>query len=175
MTPAKDQMNQDDYLRAMSMCEDEADPTAAYELLRAAASQGDYRAKYAIATWLLHGMDGVVEKDMKAGFALLKELADSNIAEALFDLAVSYDYGWGTRRNERSAFSCYMSAALLGSAESCEQIAEFYREGTIVKTDPRLYRAWKKRGKQPERDISPPYRLWLRPDPSSNDNTPELR
>lgn len=123
--------NQQAYLRALALCDegDGADTKAAYELLQVAASQGDDRARYAIATWLIHGEDGVVEVDRSAGVTILKGLAKSNIAEALFDLAVSYDYGRGTRRNEQKAFSCYMRAALLGSNESCEQIAEFIGKG----------------------------------------------
>jgi hypothetical protein len=151
-----------DYLHALALSQEEGGSAAkAYELLKAAASQGDQRAKYAIATWLLHGKQGVVEADVKTGLRLLRELAKSNIAEALFDLAVSYDYGWGTRRNEQAAFSCYMRSALLGSKKSCAQIAEFYREGALVKHDHSLYLAWKKRSRQPEVEISPPYRLWL--------------
>lgn len=162
--------NQQAYLRALALCDegDGADTKAAYELLQVAASQGDDRARYAIATWLIHGEDGVVEVDRSAGVTILKGLAKSNVAEALFDLAVSYDYGRGTRRNEQKAFSCYMRAALLGSNESCEQIAEFYREGTLVKHDKSLHLAWKKRSEQSEEQISPPYRLWLRARERSN-------
>lgn len=171
MTSSSAITKQQGYLQALALCDEEetGSAEAAYELLRTAASQGDERAKYAIATWLLNGKEGIVEADQKAGVVVLKELVKSNIAEALFDLAVSYDYGWGIRRNEQKAFSYYMQSALLGCSESCEQIAEFYREGALVKHDRNLYLAWKKRSEQPEEDISPSYRLWLRPRPASDD------
>jgi TPR repeat protein len=95
---------------------------------------------------------------------LLKSIEDSFIAESLFDLAVSYDLGVGVRTNDKRAFSLYMKAALLGHAESCQQISEYYREGKLVARDMSVAKAWKMRAACAEEDISPSYRVKLRPD-----------
>lgn len=157
-------MASEQYVEALTMCDSgNVDLAQIYILLTAAAESGDIRAKYAVATWLLHGKEGVIEPDVEGGVAILKELESCFIPEALFDLAVSIDFGKGVRRDERRAFSLYMRAALLGHAQSCEQISEFYREGKIVKHNRKLQEAWALRAEQEERDISPPYRVWLRP------------
>lgn len=154
------------YDEALQLADTGGDGNVVMSLLQRASQEGDHRAKYAVATWLLSGQEGVVEKDVKAGVKLLKELEDGDLPEALFDLAVSYDYGWVSRRNAAKAFSLYMRAALLGDAEACRQMAGFYEEGKDVKHDRRLAEAWRKRaetGEKGEKEISPPYRVWLRP------------
>lgn len=152
------------YLVALELA-DEANPNLAeaFESLREAASAGDIRAEYAIATWYLHGREGVVERDVLLAFEMLKGLEDSCIPEAIFDLAIFYDFGEFVERDEERAFSLYMQAALLGNKEACEQIAEFFREGSVVEHDEKLQRAWLRRAEQKEAEISPPYRVWLRP------------
>lgn len=137
------------------------DLSQVYTLLNKAIEDGDDRAKYAIASWYLNGNE-LIEKNVKVGTNLLKDLQKSNIAEALFDLAVSYDHGWHVRRHEAKAFSLYMRAALLGHKESCKQVSEFYREGKLVNFDRRLSAAWQQRSQEDEKLIAPPYRLWLR-------------
>lgn len=157
-------MIRDKYLRALELSDTpDYDTTETFHLLQAASEEGDCRAKYAIATWLLNGMPGAVEKDEAAGFKLLKQLEKSNIAEAILDLAVAYDLGKVVRRNEKRAFSLYMRAALLGDAQACEQISQFYEEGKIVLHDAKLRDAWSIRAQQVEASISPPYRERLRP------------
>lgn len=151
------------YVAALGLSgEPNPDRREALEKLREAAAAGDPRAEYAIATWYLHGMEGVVERDVPRAFEMLKKLEDSFIAEALFDLAIFYDLGEIVEPDEEKAFSLYMRAALLGNRESCRQMAEFFREGRIVKHDEKLQQAWLKRAKQKESDISPPYRARLR-------------
>lgn len=149
------------YREALAICRSERLETKrAYELLVAAVEAGNARAKYVLATWYLNGNE-IVQKDQRYGVVLLKQIMDANIAEASFDLAVSYDYGWGVRRNTRLAFVHYMKAALLGDREACDQISQFYLEGNYVPHNAMLSKAWKLRSEQEEREISPPYRLWL--------------
>ena len=151
----------DAYARALAIGRDPSpDLLAAHDLLINASGSGDLRATYALATWYLHGNDAV-SLDEKAGIRILKTLEKSNIPEALFDLAVSYDYGKHVKRNEEKAFSLYMRAALLGDSNACNQVGQFYAEGKFVDHDPKIARAWKLRSEQLESDISPPYRLWL--------------
>jgi uncharacterized protein len=131
-----------------------------YVLLQASNDAGDARARYAIATWHLFG-NSLIEKNEAYGVKLLKSLQTSNVAEAIFDLAVSYDLGRSVRRDARKAFSLYMQAALLGDREACLQIAQYYREGKHVLPSMSLYKAWLQRADQPEETISPPYRVWI--------------
>ena len=150
------------YEQALAMCEQEQPNTkGAYRLLVQASEEGDSRATYALATWYLFG-NYAVPKDEHKAVHILKSLVDSNIAESLFDLAVSFDYGKGVRRNSKTAFSLYMRAAILGDSSSCDQISQFYSEGKVVPYDRKLSEAWKLRSLQSEIDISPPYRVWLR-------------
>lgn len=152
------------YEAALAICDGEhPDEGRARNLLQRAADGGDARATYALANWLLHDGAGAENEPVKAAVVLLRSVEEANIAEALFDLAVCYDYGRGVRKNEKRAFSLYMRSALLGHPESCEQIAEFYRHGKIVPHDRKLYKAWLARAGEEPQSISPPYRVWLRP------------
>ncbi len=127
-------------------------------LLLSARKNGDDRASYAIATWYLFGNE-VTIIDENLGVSILHELINSNIAEALFDLAVAYDLGKVVHQDENEAFSYYMMSALLGDKDSCCQVSQFYAEGRVVAFDSRLRDAWLERSHQDECDISPPYRV----------------
>jgi TPR repeat protein len=149
------------YGEALALCRAEnPNLRKAHELLFKSSDAGDLRATYALATWYLFGNE-VVERDEKRGVDLLKSLEHSNIAEAIFDLAVSYDYGKSVRKSTKKAFSLYMRAALLGDKGACDQIAQFYLEGKFVPHDKALAHAWRARAEQPEKSISPPFRLWV--------------
>ncbi|WP_158298751.1 tetratricopeptide repeat protein [Sphingomonas psychrotolerans] len=140
-----------------------SDPQELYqarELLRKAHKNGDERATYALASWYLHGND-ITEKNEEAGFAMLREIENSFIAEAIFDLAFAYDCGKCVEVDDLKAFSLYMRAALLGSQGACSQVSQYYSEGATIPHDPALAEAWQTRAEQEERAISPPYRLWL--------------
>lgn len=158
-----DGKNPDDYTLALQLSgNDKPDWAKIYKVLAKASEAGDARAKYAIATWLLAGKDGVLSKDPEKAMVLLKEIENANIAEANFDLALAYDAGDFIRKNEKRAFRLYVRAALLGDPESCFQVSEFYREGKVVGVDLVVSRAWKERSKCSESDISPPYRVKLK-------------
>lgn len=153
--------HQDDYSLALALSRTTPPKLQdAYTLLVSASNKGDDRATYALATWFLFGND-VVKKDEAIGVSMLNTLRNSFVAEALFDLAVSYDYGRHVEQDDYAAFSFYMRAALLGDTASCSQISQFYAEGIIVEPDDELSNAWRKRSEQNEREISPPYRLWI--------------
>lgn len=150
-----------DYDKALALClRENPDLKSAYDLLVRCSEKGDPRATYALASWYLFGNE-IVQKDEEHGILLIKTLENSNISEALFDLAVAYDYGKGVRKNSKRAFSLYMRAALLGDLSACDQIAQYYAEGKIVAADKRLSQAWALRSKQNEKDISPTYRISL--------------
>lgn len=110
-------------------------------LLEAASADGDIRATYALATWLLSG----TKPERVSAFKKLRTLAHSDVKEALFDLGVCYHTGNGTRKNLGLAFKYYMFAALLGDAEACEEVANFFYYGVVVLADKEISRAWQSR------------------------------
>lgn len=153
--------NYDEYHSALILSRSTPpDIHAAYDLLTKAAENGDDRAIYAIATWHLFGND-IIEKNEERGVSMLLSLEKSNIAEALFDIAVSYDHGRHVERDTDKAFSFYMRSALLGDKSACDQISQFYAEGIVVQHDEFIANAWKMRSEQDEISISPPYRRWI--------------
>lgn len=82
------------------------------ELLRAAADNGDPRAIYAIATWYLHDNE-FTGTNFKKAARMLRKAADAGIAEAAYDLAVSYEKGAGVKKSEKAAFRLYVRSAML--------------------------------------------------------------
>ncbi|MFM1975517.1 MAG: hypothetical protein RL145_363 [Pseudomonadota bacterium] len=129
-------------------------------LLEQAHNEGDDRATYALAQCSRYGSFGYPIDPQKA-HDLTKNLENSSIAEAIFNLARDYDLGHCVRANPKKAFALYISAALLGDAESCMQVAQYFNRGEIVPINKTIAKAWKDRSKCDEKLISPPYRLWL--------------
>lgn len=151
----------DDYERALSFSRMvPPDLKSAKDFLLKAHDNGDARATYALATWSIYGNE-VTEKDEKEGVNLLREIEDCCIAEAIFNLGFAYDTGRFVDQDDLKAFSLYMRAALLGDKEACNQVSQYYAEGRTVQHDLALAEAWRIRGEQDERLISPPYRVWL--------------
>ena len=111
--------NYDKALELMSSREPEK-ALAAYEFLEKARKQGDHRATYAIGTWHLHGF--YFKKNVRKGVALIAQAAENGIANAAFDLGVSYETGVGRKVDENKALCCYMRAFLLGSVEAAKEI-----------------------------------------------------
>ncbi|OYU75785.1 MAG: hypothetical protein CFE32_12940 [Alphaproteobacteria bacterium PA3] len=129
-------------------------------LLEQACEEGDDRATYALAQCSRYGSFGYPLDTQKA-HNLTKTLENSNIAEAIFNLARDYDIGHCVRADPKKAFALYMSAALLGDAESCAQVAQYFNRGEIVPLNRKIAKAWKARSKCDEKLIAPPYRRWL--------------
>jgi uncharacterized protein len=112
-----------------------------YKLLLKAAEEGDARATYALATWHLHGTS-FLRVDYVRGFELLKSSAKAGVAEASFDLAISYEKGVGTRRNLKRAFEAYVHAALLGDSQAFYEVGRMYCYGIGVSKNRRLADYW---------------------------------
>ena len=148
------------YEEALRLTESHPADPRAFALLLAAEGRGDPRAKYALATWYLHGTD-LVSRDIPKGIQLLKSIKNSNIAEALFDLAVAYDLGKGCKKNSRLAFELYFESALLGDPDACFQISEYFRAGEHVPHNKRIASLWLNRSRKPAAEISPSFRLSL--------------
>jgi len=149
------------YLEALAETQSPAcDNARVICLLEQAHNEGDDRATYALAQCSRYSSFGYPIDPQKA-HDLTKTLENSNIAEAIFNLARDYDIGHCVRANPKKAFSLYMSAALLGDAESCAQVAQYFNRGEIVPLNKKIAKAWKARSKCDEKLIAPPYRRWL--------------
>ena len=99
-------------------------------LLFSATAEGDPRAQYALATWLLHGQ--YIVQDTKRGAQLLKEAARHGNANAMFDLAVCYETGAGLEKNLEKALSYYRRSAKAGDRQAGAEVGRmmFYGIGT---------------------------------------------
>jgi TPR repeat protein len=149
------------YRRALNEAlQDEPDTEKIAAFLRKAHVSGDIRATYALSVCYNSGQHNFpIDKNISDD--LTRSLENSNIAEAVFDLAVLIDYE-NCEGSEYLAFSLYMRAALLGHSQASEQIGEYFREGKIVRFDECLAKSWQDRSKENEKSISPPWRIWIK-------------
>ena len=112
-----------------------------HDLICAAHEEGDARATYAFATWLLFGTRHC-KKDLRTAAVLLKQAAEADIADAAYDLAVSYEGGNGVRKSLKAAFRYYVQAALLGDAQSHYEIGRMYFWGIGTARDRDMAELW---------------------------------
>ena len=113
-----------------------------YELLRLEMNSGNHEAQYAIGTWYLHGF--FLKKNIRKGISLIAEAADNGVADAAFDMGVSYELGAGRKVNEKKALCYFMRAFLLGDPgarqDSCrlnfKQLRRYYGICTEVLVKP---------------------------------------
>ena len=96
-------------------------------LLFSATAEGDHRAQYALATWLLHGRH--IVRDTKRGAQFLKEAVRRGNANAMFDLAVCYETGAGLDRDTAKAFSYYRRAAKAGDRQARAEVGRMMSHG----------------------------------------------
>ena len=131
------------YDRALKLAQKQAVPSRrVYDLLIEADALNDVRATYAIATWYLHGSPFTKISYPKA-VRLLKRAAQGGIADAAFDLAVSYEKGAGIGKSVSKAFEYYMRAALLGDPQAHYETSRMYFYGLGVKRNRDLAEAWR--------------------------------
>lgn len=112
----------------------------AFDLLNKAMKGGDLQAKYALATWYLHGR--YVKRNLKTALKLLREADKGNIPQASFDLAVCYETGTGVPKNELRAFELYLNAALEGDQEAFYEVGRCYYYGLGVEKNRRVAKIW---------------------------------
>jgi TPR repeat protein len=120
-------------------------------LVEIGAEIGDPLARYAIATWYLHGHAELkIERDPAKGAEHLEACA-SLFGRAAYDLAVSRLKGIGTRQARRVAFGLYVAASNLGSLAAMEAQALCLAQGigtpadaTAAKLLSRRVARWKK-------------------------------
>jgi TPR repeat protein len=115
-----------------------------YELLLEAERRGDARAVYALATWHLHGSE-FTKINIRRATSMLRKAADGNVADANYDLAVSYEKGVGLKKSPQRAFEHYTKAALLGDAQSYVEVWRMLYWGIGTARNRRLARIWRDR------------------------------
>lgn len=110
------------YKKALELARsNNADKGAVLNLLRRSSELGNAEAKYAIASWYLHGVE--VEQNYEKAIELLIEVCESGgVPEAHLDLAYSYESGSGVEKDEVKAFNHYLMSALLGSDEGLKEL-----------------------------------------------------
>lgn len=109
--------------RALLLSENEGDVRRGVALVLELEAKGDALARYAVATWHIHGAYGYTV-DVEKGISMLSGAADKLQAEALYDLGYLTRERKLTDRPSRSAFGYYLAAALLGDQDA---LAELYK------------------------------------------------
>ena len=112
-----------------------------YDLLVLADKEGDGRATYALATWYLFGTK-FTPKDLVYGTELLKRAEREGVADAVHDLAVSYEKGVVVGKSAAKAFVLYVKAALLGDKQSFYEVGRMYYHGIGVRQNRELAEIW---------------------------------
>ncbi|ELP85164.1 hypothetical protein EIN_082260 [Entamoeba invadens IP1] len=97
------------------------DPKKALELFAEARRYGSNQAALKIAWIFLHGAEGIPADKTKA-FAIYKELADSEIPEALYMQGECYMNGDGVRASTWLAKECYVKASKKGHVQASQRI-----------------------------------------------------
>lgn len=112
----------------------------AFAHLQAAHQSGDPRATYAIGTWYLHGR--YVKRDKRKGLELIRNAAECDVRDALFDYAVSLETGDGVRKSLSHAAKNYLKAALLGDSQAMYEVGRCFYYGIGVRTNRQLARVF---------------------------------
>jgi TPR repeat protein len=85
---------------------------------------------------------------MRRAVALLREAANGDVPDALYDLALCYENGEAVARNAAKAVELYLRAALLGETQSVYEVGRCYFYGIGVERDRRIARVWFDRAKK---------------------------
>ena len=129
--------------RAMLEMRSEGSDTASVvRSLRQAIDAGSPHAAYALATWYLHGKDGIIPQDYAEAVKLLELAAEAHHPEALYDLGVCYYNGEGVDKNPGRAFELYLQAALHGDEDAVFKVGRSYFYGDGVAEDRRVADIW---------------------------------
>lgn len=136
------------YKSALKRMRRNGDPARAYELLQAAAADGDGYSLYAIATWRLHGF--FLKKNLREATRLLRKAADAQVAFACFDLAVCYEQGDGLKKDLSKAAKYYLRAFLLGdrsAAGAIERLFYWYGDEISLRAISKEFSAYRREGR----------------------------
>lgn len=123
---------------------DEPNFRAAVEHLKAAIDENDPRAAYALATWYLHGIDGVVEVNYEEAVKLLKKSAMHRFPPAIYDLGVCYYHGSGVKKSLEHAFECYAEASTYGDTDAIISMTDMLEHDQDYLSLEIVARTWRK-------------------------------
>jgi TPR repeat protein len=122
------------YSDAIRMARKAGPTKAAAALLRESHDSGDPRATYSLATWYIHGTPtaGIKVSPRKA-IQLLRKAARKGVPDAVYDLAYSYEVGFGVRKAPSKAFDLYVQAAQKGCKLALKEVVRciYYGVGAI--------------------------------------------
>jgi TPR repeat protein len=136
------------YNRALKLAQSgKFDSKRVARLLERVCAEGDLRAAYALATWYLFGHAGYL-RDLKMAVKLLRMAAEGHVPAAHFDLAVCYETGRGTRKNEAIAYRHYLAAALYGDNEAFREVGRCLYHGIGVARDRKAAAVWLDRAEE---------------------------
>ena len=117
-------------------------------LLHRAADAGNIQAQNAWGAFILsHSMDeGVSTNEQKRVMGLaydyFKKAADTGDANGLYNLGTCHARGYGTPKDDQSAFNCFRAAAEKDHPEALNNIGWFFREGRVVEKDLEMAAKW---------------------------------
>ncbi|KAI9011536.1 hypothetical protein BC832DRAFT_519886, partial [Gaertneriomyces semiglobifer] len=72
----------------------------------------------------------------------LKQVATTELTLAIFELAMSFNQGWGVPKCKTTAAYYLTIAAQLGDADAQQELGEFYLRGDGVKRDKKMAAKW---------------------------------
>ena len=117
-------------------------------LLHRAADAGNVQAQNAWGALILtRALDETkdtndVARVMGLAYDYFKSAAGQGDANGLYNLGTCHARGFGTPRDDQSAFNCFRAAAEKGHPEAINNIGWFFREGRVVEKDLGMSAKW---------------------------------
>ena len=117
------------YKKAFDLSKRKEDSEQVVSLLQESHRHGDARATYALATWLIHGVN--LPRNRSAGVKLLQRASKGEIREAKFDLGHAYELGIGVTKSYEKALNLYIEATQKGDQDAVTEVIRcvFYGKG----------------------------------------------
>ncbi len=117
-------------------------------LLHRAADAGNIQAQNAWGAYILTRALGEsmstneIARVMSLAYDYFKSAAGQGDANGLYNLGTCHARGYGTPRDDQSAFNCFRAAAEKGHPEAINNIGWFFREGRVVEKDLAMSAKW---------------------------------
>jgi TPR repeat protein len=94
------------------------------------------------AAWLAEARRDLQAKDYAKAIPLLQQAANADDADAMMNLGVLYENGWGVTQDYVKAREWYQKAATAGNAEAMNNLGALYDKGRGVAQDYAQARRW---------------------------------
>ena len=117
-------------------------------LLHRAADAGNVQAQNAWGAFILttamaeSTSTNELARVMDRAYGYFKSAAGQGDANGLYNLGTCHARGFGTPRDDQSAFNCFRAAAEKGHPEAINNIGWFFREGRVVEKDLEMAAKW---------------------------------